>query len=144
MPGADYQSPDAAEDAFYDAFERRDFDTMANVWDHEADVSCIHPGGPRLDDIDTILESWRAIFGGSQRLRFERVGVARTAGTEVAVHCLYEVIRFGRRFEHHGTVIATNVYRRTQHGWRMVLHHASPGPGGVTRSELRPSRETMH
>lgn len=142
MFGAGYPSPEAAEAAFYAAFERRDLDAMTNVWDHEAEVSCIHPGGPRLDDIGMILESWRAIFGGDQRLRFERVGVAPTMGADVAVHCLYEVIRFGERFEHQGTVVATNVYRRTEHGWRMVIHHASPDPNGVVESMSQ--RESMH
>jgi len=26
------------------------------------------------------------------------------------------------------TVLATNAYRRTDSGWRLVLHHASPSP----------------
>ena len=142
MSGAGYESPEAVEAAFYDAFERRDLDAMARVWDHETAVSCIHPGGPRLDDIDAILESWRAIFEGGQRLRFERAEVAPTAGVDVAVHCLYEVIRFGERFEQQGTVVATNVYRRTGHGWKMVIHHASPDPVGIVRSA--PQRESVH
>ena len=142
MSGTGYESPQAAEAAFYDAFERRDLDAMANVWDHETEVACIHPAGPRLDDIDAILGSWRGIFEGGQRLRFERTGVARTTGADVAVHCLYEVIRFGERFEQQGTVVATNVYRRTEQGWRMVIHHASPDPDGVIRS--MPQRESMH
>jgi ketosteroid isomerase-like protein len=25
-----------------------------------------------------------------------------------------------------GTVAATNIYRRTDDGWRLVLHHGSP------------------
>ncbi len=142
MSDVRYETPEAAEAAFYDAFERRDLDAMARIWDHEAEVSCIHPGGPRLDDIDVILESWRAIFEGGQRLRFERVGVAPTTGTDVAVHCLHEVIRFGERFEQQGTVVATNVYRRTERGWKMVIHHASPDPEGVVRPA--PTRETVH
>jgi hypothetical protein len=28
------------------------------------------------------------------------------------------------------TVLATNAYRRTESGWLMVLHHASPAPQG--------------
>ena len=142
MSGTGYDSPQAAEAAFYDAFERRDLAAMANVWDHQAEVSCIHPGGPRLDDIDTILESWRAIFEGGQRLRFERVDIAPTSGADIAVHCLYEVIRFGGRFGQQGVVIATNVYRRTEQGWRMVVHHASPDPNGVV--EPTPQRESLH
>ena len=142
MSGAGYDTPEAAEAAFYDAFERRDLDTMTRVWDHDGEASCIHPGGARIDDIDSILESWRAIFEGGQRLRFEREGVARTTGADVAVHCLHEVIRFGERFEQQGTVVATNVYRRTGQGWKMVIHHASPDPNGVTRAA--PVTETMH
>ena len=142
MSGAGYDTPEAAEAAFYDAFERRDLGAMAGIWDHESEVSCIHPGGPRLDDIDVIIESWRAIFEGGQRLRFERAGVALTAGEDVAVCCLHEIIRFGERFEQQGTVVATNVYRRTGQGWKMVIHHASPDPNGVSRAP--PKRETMH
>ena len=142
MAGAGYESPEAVEAAFYDAFERRDLDAMTNVWDHEAEVSCIHPGGPRLDDIDMILESWRAIFEGGQRLRFERAGVALIGGVDIAVCCLHEVIRLGERFEQQGMVVATNVYRRTAHGWRMVIHHASPDPSGIPRPA--PQRDTIH
>ena len=70
--------------------------------------------------------------------------MARTTGAEMAVHCLYEIIRFGERFENQGTVIATNVYRRTKDGWRMVIHHASVDPGGGERTAPRPPREAMH
>ena len=142
MPRPGFDSPEAAQAAFYDAFERRDLDAMTDIWDHEAEVSCIHPGGPRLDDLDTILESWRAIFEGGQRLRFERSGTALIAGGDVAACCLYEVIRFGERFEHQATVIATNVFRRSEHGWRMVVHHASPDPNGTVQSTA--DRETIH
>ena len=27
------------------------------------------------------------------------------------------------------TVVATNAYQKTGSGWRLILHHASPGPG---------------
>ena len=142
MSGTGHETPEGAEAAFYDAFERRDLEAMTRIWDHDGEVSCVHPGGPRLDDIDMIMESWRAIFEGGQRLRFERADVAATVGADVAVHCLHEVIRFGERFEQQGTVVATNVYRRTPEGWKMVIHHASPDPNGITRTA--PQRETMH
>ena len=142
MQGDGYESPEVAEAAFYDAFERRDLAAMTKVWDHEAEVSCIHPGGPRLDEIGVILDSWGAIFEGGQRLSIELVDIAQTAGADVAVRCLYEVVHFGERLAHQGTVIATNVYRHSARGWKMVIHHASPDPVGAARS--RPRRGTMH
>ena len=39
-------------------------------------------------------------------------------------------------------VVATNVYRRTRNGWKMVIHHTSPDPVGIVRSA--PQRESMH
>jgi ketosteroid isomerase-like protein len=40
-------------------------------------------------------------------------------------------------------VTATNVYHRTAHGWRMVIHHASPGADGEPQ-EIRQSPQVLH
>lgn len=45
-----------------------------------------------------------------------------------AVHCVLERVEIvsasGPLIAY---VIATNVYHQSPHGWRLVLHHASPG-----------------
>jgi hypothetical protein len=38
-------------------------------------------------------------------------------------------------------MIATNIYLRTEHGWRMVAHHASSAPAPAI-SEPEPRRQT--
>jgi len=40
-------------------------------------------------------------------------------------------------------VIATNVYLKTALGWRLVLHHASPGSAGDVQ-ELVADAGTLH
>ncbi|HSP00552.1 MAG TPA: nuclear transport factor 2 family protein, partial [Thioalkalivibrio sp.] len=44
-----YESSEQVEAAFYDAFERADMDVMREVWANDKGISCIHPGGERLD-----------------------------------------------------------------------------------------------
>jgi hypothetical protein len=46
-------------------------------------------------------------------------------------------------------MLATNIYLRTDLGWRMVAHHASPAPAAsaaVSKSETEPRRtpKTLH
>jgi hypothetical protein len=40
-------------------------------------------------------------------------------------------------------IIATNVYMRTENGWRMVVHHASPAPAAPAR-EGKSAPKTLH
>ena len=41
-----------------------------------------------------------------------------------------------------GCIVATNVYMRTERGWRMMVHHASPAPE-VQQAEPRRAK-TLH
>jgi len=42
-------------------------------------------------------------------------------------------------------IIATNVYRKTDKGWRMILHHASPELRlGANRSRSESETQTLH
>lgn len=40
-------------------------------------------------------------------------------------------------------MIATNIYLKTENGWRMVAHHASPCPPMAT-NEPRRAAKTLH
>lgn len=117
-----------AEAAFYEALEQCDTDAMMAVWAEDEDVTCIHPGGPRLVGYATIREAWRSIFSNGMRLKL-RLSQTTSVSTPFAV--ITTVL------EHFSTpndqsvaapIVATNVYVRGAAGWRMVAHHASPMP----------------
>jgi len=55
----------AANRAFYAAFKKRDSNAMEQVWALDHAVSCIHPGWSPLVGRQTIMASWRAIFGAA-------------------------------------------------------------------------------
>ena len=138
-----HKTPQEAEAAFYDAFERADLDAMKAVWANDDDLLCIHPMGPRLEGREAVLASWGDIFAAGAGLRFNISGASYTGGDAVSVHCVYENISYGEDFAQHSVVLATNVYRLTDDGWRICAHHGSPGRAPVVTVET-PSDATMH
>jgi ketosteroid isomerase-like protein len=120
-------SPNAVEFAFYQAFEQNDLSAMMALWENADDVVCVHPLGPALRGFAAVEASWREILsGGTISFAIEEVRVSRTG--PIAIHIVKEHIQVpdGKPV---APMIATNVYRETADGWRMVLHHASPSPG---------------
>ena len=134
-----YPTPDDAENAFYEAFERRDLATMMAVWAERDDVVCVHPRGPRLTGFEAVRDSWAQIFAGSGggTMRVRATEVRKFDGNSVAVHSLVEVLAVPGQSGASQSVSATNVYELTDGGWRMVVHHATP----MAEPERAPARE---
>lgn len=122
-----YRTPQEAEAAFYQAFERKDIDAMMAVWADRADIVCVHPGGRMLIGADAVRASWEEIFRHGPALRFTVDERSRTEHGELALHIVHEHIHVGGEMAP-APVLASNTYRRTEQGWRMILHHASAAP----------------
>ena len=121
-----FDSPQTAEQAFYQAFEQNSLDAMLRVWAPSDSVVCIHPGGERLNGIAAVADSWRKILGSGSTLSFEIRLDHYVHTDQLAIHHVEERIVVDGSLR--GIVLATNVYQRLDDGWRMVLHHASPAP----------------
>ena len=120
-------SADDIESAFYEALQKGDLEKLMACWADEDDVVCVHPGGPRLVGTSSIRAAFEAMFAnGTVQARPTRV--CKVESLTSAMHNLIEQVEVmmpdGPRI---ATVLATNVYHRTPQGWRMVVHHASPG-----------------
>jgi len=127
-----------AEVAFYSAFEGADTEAMMAVWanDETDDLVCIHPHGPRLVGYTQIRDSWEQILTHSPPMRLKISGRRVVADGSLAIHYVNEHIHVGDDQNPRFTILATNVYRRTENGWRMILHHASPTPESVEQAGL--------
>ena len=135
-----FASPEAAEQAFYQAFARLDATAMADVWALDQPVCCIHPGGPLLQGRTAVLQSWAEIFGGAQPPRLQWQRLSAVVGTDLAVHVTAEHIESGdRAAARSARVVATNVFRRGQAGWVLIEHHASLPVVRQTRPQRAPS-----
>jgi hypothetical protein len=121
-----FTSADAVEAAFYSAFAATDLAGMARVWSSGSEVRCIHPGGDLLTGTTAVLESWRQILSGAAAPTVRHRLLHRTAAADLSIHLVEERIGPGGAADGQLTrVLATNVYRDTPEGWRMLLHHAT-------------------
>jgi uncharacterized protein (TIGR02246 family) len=142
MKRAVFTTPQEAEAAFYEAFEKADLDAMMGIWADDDEIVCVHPGGQRLLGAEQIREAWRRIFAAGQTLRFKLREQHALNGMTLVVHTVYEEITAGGDAPRQ-PVIATNVYMRTENGWRIVVHHASPAPGAPEGDSKR-GPKTLH
>ncbi len=122
-------SAEDVEHAFYDAIARADLESLMALWADDEEITCIHPGAPRLQGHAAIRESWMMIFErGPVMIRPRHVHVAHNLSC--SVHSVVEEVKTPDDpdwQEMH--ILSTNVYLKTPQGWRMVLHHASIAPG---------------
>ncbi len=120
-------SADVIEAQFYEALQTGDLEKLMACWADEDDIVCVHPGGPRLIGNAAIREAFGAMFEhGTINAHPEHV--CKVESLTSAMHNVIERLHIntaeGRQ---EAVVVATNVYQRTAQGWRLVVHHASPG-----------------
>ena len=114
----------AANQAFYEAHERRDLDAMTAIWEHSDRVVCVHPGWPILRGWAEVLQSWEGIFRGPGMSQFILTNESVSMKGDTAWVSLDENL-----VDVHGasTVAATNLFVRDHEGeWKLVTHHGSP------------------
>lgn len=122
---ADVRAVLAANDAFYRAFVAGDTLRMDLVWSGHDGDTCIHPGAEAIIGPINVQNSWRRMFGSGERLSI-RVSELRVDiyGTTAKVH-LVENVSQGAGAPLVARVACTNLFLRTEDGWRMTLHHGA-------------------
>jgi len=137
-------SPDDIEAQFYEALRAADLDRMMALWADDDEVYCVHPSGEaRVVGPQAVRAAFEAMFAhGAITVHAEQVRRVQTAGA--AVHGVVERIELvTAEGPQVAWVLATNVYLRTAQGWRLVVHHASPGSPSAPL-ELAESPAVLH
>jgi ketosteroid isomerase-like protein len=143
QPKAPLGSPDDIEQQFYEAMQQGDIEKLMGVWADEDEIVCVHPGGPRLLGPIAIRASFETMFAnGIIDAQPDKVRRLMLPGT--AVHHVIERVKVmtdeGPQL---AWVIATNIYMKAAQGWRLVVHHASPGVASEML-EIGESPSTLH
>ncbi|MFP8836150.1 YybH family protein [Hydrogenophaga sp. XSHU_21] len=136
-------SPDDTEAAFYEALQHADIERLMACWADEDEIVCVHPGGPRLVGHDAVRATFETMFASGAVLA-QPEKVRRLDTGHCSVHSVVErVTVMTDDGPQHAFVVATNVYVKTAQGWRMVVHHASPG-SRVEPPEITSARPILH
>jgi ketosteroid isomerase-like protein len=136
-----FATPQDAEAAFYEALEKCDLEAMMDVWSEDDELVCVHPGGPRLVGYEAVRESWNRIFHSGQRLKIRLSTPIQVTSGMIAIHSVHENLAVPAE-RTAGVSVATNIYIRSAHGWRMIAHHASPAP--VPQEQAAATPKVLH
>lgn len=116
-----------ANRAFYSAFEKLSLQKMKECWEHSGDIICIHPQQPTLIGFQDVMDSYVMIFAGTSYMEIDVQEPRVMAGMDLAVvHCLESVMAVSQGQTNRGQIRATNVFRKIDDSWKMIMHHAGP------------------
>jgi len=142
-PAAPPASADEVEAAFYDALQHANLERLMACWAEDEEIICMLPGGQRLVGAGAIRAAFERMFSHSA-IRAWPQHVRTIDAMTTSVHSVIERVEImlpeGPR---QGWVAATNVYYKTVHGWRLVLHHASPGTEQPLEAQ-EPGKRVLH
>lgn len=125
-------SAEAAELAFYAAFETRDLDAMMAVWGKDDSIVCIHPLAAPLNGHAAVAAGWHSMFEAATGFRVQVELAHEIREADRVIRIVREYLTIGQESEARPPILATNVYRKDADGWHMMLHHAAPLEVGGT------------
>lgn len=121
-------------ETFYRFLETLDLDGMKGLWLPGDDARCVHPGSGAIRGYDAIIQSWDIVFRNTGWMRVTPTEIElQRLGDLGVVYCSENITAKNEDDVGVALTTATNLYRRTEEGWRMILHHASPAPVEITQ-----------
>lgn len=126
---------------FYRALGTRDLGLMDTVFVRDERAGCTHPGWVMLRGWEAIRQSWENFFDPEDRLAIKLHNVTVDINGDAAcVTCVQELMYVKRNPVMMNVSISTNIFERTESGWLMVIHHASPIPFVTEEKERKQSK----
>jgi len=128
-----FDTPQDAEDAYYDAIESGDAEAMSRVWEASADVACLLPMTPLLQGPE-VLAMWHSMFEQGAAFDIQVGHLSWVTGDDLALHLIEERVApaadaaGGQPPQQIRPVYASNLFRRGPDGWHLVVHQNSPVP----------------
>lgn len=122
-----FTTPQDVEDAYYDAIDESDMETMQAVWEESDEVFCLLPMLPAHRGRQAVLNAWEAILRSGRPPQLQIGHLLWIEQGDLAIHLVEE--RFSVADQPLPQAIyATNIYRRAGAGWRLLAHQNSPTP----------------
>jgi len=114
-----------ANEKFYQAFRTGNLQLMSQIWGSGAHIQCIHPAAECIANREQVLNSWKIILAGGQKMQIDLEDVRIYATDTEGFVTLIEVVNTD---DSRGRVAATNIFEKQKGVWKIVHHHGSPVP----------------
>jgi ketosteroid isomerase-like protein len=123
-----FVTPQDAEDAFYDAIDEHSPDQMRKVWSTSPDSMCLLPMQPMIVGGEPIQQHWRQMMQPGFQLEISVTHLRWIESGDLAVHLVEERLSNPQQGGQQPPIYATNIYRKGDDGWLLLVHINSPAP----------------
>jgi ketosteroid isomerase-like protein len=124
-----YDTPQEAEDAYYDALEEGNLEQLLSVWADSDDICCLLPMYPMIQGRKGVEDVFGHLFsqGHGVELSVTHLGWIQT--DDIAIHQVEENLqRVPPDTPPPPPFYGTNIYRKDTHGWQLIVHQNAPTP----------------
>jgi len=123
-----FETPQDAEDAFYDALEGADPAAMDGIWEPSDAIGCLLPMAPMVQG-RAVLDLLRSLLEQNGPVDVEVRHLSWIEAGDMAIHLIEERLPAVPGQPGPAPLLyAANAFRKGADGWRMVLHQNSPAP----------------
>lgn len=124
-----FTTPQDAEDAYYDAFEEGDLPKLLAVWDDTNDISCLLPMQALAQGRTAVTEAFAQLLSGGRGIALSVTHLHWIETHDVAIHLVEETAQdTAPGGPPPVPVYASNIYRKDNRGWRLIVHQNTPTP----------------
>lgn len=125
-PKSMFGSASDLENAFYTALSKGDIDGMMSVWSEDEEIICILPNLPYTQGHIEVRELWENVFNIG-KLEAHILATHSFDNMLTAVHTLLVHIKITTATDNSQTfnLHTTQVYLKSEQGWRMSVYHAT-------------------
>jgi ketosteroid isomerase-like protein len=135
-----FDTPQDAEDAYYDALEDGELEALLAVWDTADDISCLLPMHPLAQGLSAVRDVFARLFARGQGIALSVKHLGWIDTGDVAIHHVEESPQsHAPDGQPSMAVYGINIYRRGTGGWRLIVHQNAPTapPPGRTPPMVR-------
>ena len=123
-----FETPQDTEDAFYDALDESNLEAMMTTWEDSDEIMCLIPMTPVCVGAEQVRQVWQPLMRGEVKIDVEVRHLHWIETGDLAIHLVEERITVVGQNQKQAPMYATNIYRKGEAGWRMLVHQNAPTP----------------
>jgi ketosteroid isomerase-like protein len=124
-----YNTPQEAEDAFYDALDEGNLNQLLSVWAESDDIFCLLPMHPVVQSRQGVTDVFTHLFSQGHGVSLAITHLGWIEAHDIAIHQVEEtILAQATDRPPPPPFYGTNIYRKDKTGWHLIVHLNAPTP----------------